>query len=188
MDKIQLGKSDLYVNPVGLGCMGFSHASGDPTEDDVAVTVYNSVFSNINNWYNRGESYYPIGRYSKFYNVDFYFKNRATTSSGFNQAIYNAYQCFFFNVNLYYDASLIDMYDMVIIGFSNCTGSIFQNCTASITPPQQKCYVDSSGKKRGYIFALGFHGNRNAVYYNCSGSNLCLKCEDETRDCLTPDI
>ena len=37
MEKRKLGNSDLYVNPVGLGCMGFSHASGDPTEKDLAV-------------------------------------------------------------------------------------------------------------------------------------------------------
>ena len=28
MQKRRLGKTDMYVNPVGLGCMGFSHAYG----------------------------------------------------------------------------------------------------------------------------------------------------------------
>lgn len=28
MEMRRLGHSDLYVNPVGLGCMGFSHAYG----------------------------------------------------------------------------------------------------------------------------------------------------------------
>lgn len=37
MEKRRLGNSELYVNSVGLGCMGFSHASGDPTEKSVAV-------------------------------------------------------------------------------------------------------------------------------------------------------
>ena len=37
MEKRTLGASSLKVNPVGLGCMGFSHASGDPTEKSVAV-------------------------------------------------------------------------------------------------------------------------------------------------------
>lgn len=37
MEKRTLGASQLRVNPVGLGCMGFSHASGDPTEKRAAV-------------------------------------------------------------------------------------------------------------------------------------------------------
>jgi len=37
MEKRKLGNSELYINPVGLGCMGFSHAFGAPTEKDVAV-------------------------------------------------------------------------------------------------------------------------------------------------------
>ena len=37
MEKRTLGASQLRVNPVGLGCMGFSHASGDPTEKSAAV-------------------------------------------------------------------------------------------------------------------------------------------------------
>jgi aryl-alcohol dehydrogenase-like predicted oxidoreductase len=35
MEKRRLGNSDLYVNPVGLGCMGFSHASGDPVPEEI---------------------------------------------------------------------------------------------------------------------------------------------------------
>ena len=37
MEKRRLGNSDLYVNPVGLGCMGFSHASGDPTPEEISI-------------------------------------------------------------------------------------------------------------------------------------------------------
>ena len=37
MQKRKLGNSDLMVNPVGLGCMGFSHASGDPVDNKTAV-------------------------------------------------------------------------------------------------------------------------------------------------------
>lgn len=34
-----LGDSGIKVSPVGLGCMGFSHASGAPTDHDRAVAV-----------------------------------------------------------------------------------------------------------------------------------------------------
>ena len=36
-DKRKIGKSGLTVNPVGLGCMGFSHAYGAPTEKNEAM-------------------------------------------------------------------------------------------------------------------------------------------------------
>ena len=39
MEKRKLGNSDLYVNPVGLGCMGFSHAYGDPTDPAAAIAT-----------------------------------------------------------------------------------------------------------------------------------------------------
>lgn len=38
MDKRILGE-DLEVSAVGLGCMGFSHAYGAPTEDKEAVRL-----------------------------------------------------------------------------------------------------------------------------------------------------
>ena len=44
MEKRTLGASNLKVNPVGLGCMGFSHASGDPTEKSVAVKTLREAF------------------------------------------------------------------------------------------------------------------------------------------------
>lgn len=37
MEKRRLGRSKVFVNPVGLGCMGFSHAMGQPVAKDEAV-------------------------------------------------------------------------------------------------------------------------------------------------------
>lgn len=36
-EKRELGKSGILVHPIGLGCMGFSHAMGKPLEHDEAV-------------------------------------------------------------------------------------------------------------------------------------------------------
>ena len=44
MEKRKRGNSELYINPVGLGCMGFSHASGDPTEKSVAVRTLREAY------------------------------------------------------------------------------------------------------------------------------------------------
>ena len=35
--QVQLGQTSMKVYPVGLGCMGFSHARGAPTDHDTAV-------------------------------------------------------------------------------------------------------------------------------------------------------
>lgn len=39
MDKRILGKSGIEVSPVGMGCMGLTHASGDPMDDADAIRV-----------------------------------------------------------------------------------------------------------------------------------------------------
>ena len=38
-EKRVLGQSSIAVSPVGLGCMGFSHAYGEPTEKGRAVEI-----------------------------------------------------------------------------------------------------------------------------------------------------
>lgn len=44
MKKRQLGKSELYVNPIGLGCMGFSHAYGLATEKKEAINTLREAY------------------------------------------------------------------------------------------------------------------------------------------------
>ena len=60
MEKLQLGKSDLYVNPVGLGCMGFSHAYGDPTDGDVAIRLLREAHEIGYDFYDTAECYIGV--------------------------------------------------------------------------------------------------------------------------------
>ena len=39
MDKRVLGKSGIEVSPLGMGCMGITHASGDPMPDEAVSVV-----------------------------------------------------------------------------------------------------------------------------------------------------
>lgn len=67
MEKRRLGNSVLYVNPIGLGCMGFSHASGDPTERNVAVRVLREAYEMGYDLFDTAEAYtgvYPAGTVS----------------------------------------------------------------------------------------------------------------------------
>ena len=57
MEKRTLGASSLKVNPVGLGCMGFSHASGDPTEKSVAVKTLREAFEIGYDFFDTAEAY-----------------------------------------------------------------------------------------------------------------------------------
>ncbi len=60
MEKLQLGKSGLYVSPVGLGCMGFSHAYGDPTADDVAISMLHEAHEIGYDFYDTAECYIGV--------------------------------------------------------------------------------------------------------------------------------
>lgn len=57
MEKRKLGSSELYVNPVGLGCMGFSHAYGEPTEKEIAVKVLREACEIGYDFFDTAESY-----------------------------------------------------------------------------------------------------------------------------------
>ena len=43
-DMRKLGNTDMKVVPVGLGCMGFSHAYGAPTQKQEAVRMIRKAF------------------------------------------------------------------------------------------------------------------------------------------------
>lgn len=51
-----LGK-DLEVSSVGLGCMGFSHASGAPTEKSVAVKAIREAYDMGYTFFDTAECY-----------------------------------------------------------------------------------------------------------------------------------
>lgn len=67
MNKRRLGNSELFVNPVGLGCMGFSHASGDPVPHDEAVKTLREAYEIGYDFFDTAEAYtgvYPDGSIS----------------------------------------------------------------------------------------------------------------------------
>ena len=57
MQKRRLGKTNMYVNPVGLGCMGFSHASGAPTPKEEAIQALREAYKIGYNFYDTAECY-----------------------------------------------------------------------------------------------------------------------------------
>lgn len=57
MNQRTLGTSGLSVNPVGLGCMGFSHAYGAPTDRQTAVRTLREAFDLGYDFFDTAESY-----------------------------------------------------------------------------------------------------------------------------------
>lgn len=67
MKKRKLGNSDLFVNPVGLGCMGFSHASGDPVDSATAIKTLRQAYEMGYDFFDTAEAYtgvFPDGMVS----------------------------------------------------------------------------------------------------------------------------
>ena len=67
MEKRELGKGGLLVNQVGLGCMGFSHAYGEPMEKSSAVRMIRKAWEMGYDFYDTAETYwgtYPDGTVS----------------------------------------------------------------------------------------------------------------------------
>lgn len=60
MKKVRLGKTDMYVNAVGLGCMGLSHASGTPIPKDKAVEILKTAHEIGYDFYDTAECYTGI--------------------------------------------------------------------------------------------------------------------------------
>ena len=67
MQKRKLGNSELYVNPIGLGCMGFSHASGDPVDNATAIKTLRQAYEMGYDFFDTAEAYtgvFPDGTVS----------------------------------------------------------------------------------------------------------------------------
>lgn len=44
MKTVKLGNTDIEISPVGLGCMGFTHAYGKPIEKQEAVKIIRKAY------------------------------------------------------------------------------------------------------------------------------------------------
>lgn len=62
MRKRRIGRSELYVNPVGLGCMGFSHAYGEPVDTKTAVGTIRKAYELGYDFFDTAEAYTGICR------------------------------------------------------------------------------------------------------------------------------
>lgn len=56
-DKRRIGNSDLKVNDVGLGCMGFSHAYGVPMESSEAISMIRKAYDFGYDFFDTAECY-----------------------------------------------------------------------------------------------------------------------------------
>lgn len=57
MNKRQLGKTNMYVNPIGLGCMGFSHAYGLAEDKQTAINTIRKAYEVGYNFFDTAECY-----------------------------------------------------------------------------------------------------------------------------------
>lgn len=62
MEKRRLGKTDMYVNPVGLGCMGLTHAYGNSVPKDEAIAILKAAHEIGYDLFDTAECY--TGRYA----------------------------------------------------------------------------------------------------------------------------
>ena len=59
MQKRRLGKSNLEVSALGLGCMGLSHGYGQPTEKQQAIALIRTAFDRGVTFFDTAEAYGP---------------------------------------------------------------------------------------------------------------------------------
>ena len=57
MKRVRLGKTDMYVNAIGLGRMGLTHASGLPTPKEEAVEILRKAHDMGYDFYDTAECY-----------------------------------------------------------------------------------------------------------------------------------
>ncbi len=57
MEKRRLGKTDMYVKPVGLGCMGLSHAYGNAINKEDAINFIREAYKVGYNFFDTAECY-----------------------------------------------------------------------------------------------------------------------------------
>lgn len=57
MKRLRFGKTDMYVNAIGLGCMGLTHASGLPTPKEEAVEILRKAHDMGYDFYDTAECY-----------------------------------------------------------------------------------------------------------------------------------
>lgn len=60
MNKRRLGQTNMYVNPVGLGCMGFSHAYGVAEDKQHAIDTIREAYKLGYNFFDTAECYTGI--------------------------------------------------------------------------------------------------------------------------------
>jgi aryl-alcohol dehydrogenase-like predicted oxidoreductase len=60
MKKRKLGKSDLEVSAIGLGCMGLSFGYGPPTDKQQAISLIRSAVERGVTFFDTAEVYGPF--------------------------------------------------------------------------------------------------------------------------------
>lgn len=64
MRKIKLGNTNIEISPVGLGCMGFTHAYGEPMKKEEAVKIIRQAYDLGYTFFDTAQRYtgvYPDG-------------------------------------------------------------------------------------------------------------------------------